>query len=311
MLKLNDLDIIYKDEFVKSPVDKIVKDIKESNNKKTIVNSSNGTGKSVILKRLENKTISTNNPYIYMTFNIGIFYNDNLDKEFYIHYYEEELCLKILEYIKKYYKFTYEKYFKEYYKLLKNNNEYTYKYINGNIKKIEYLKTKQISIKLINKLKEMLNFKEINLIIDNFDFINNSSELSQNILKEYFDLFNKVVITSNETVFNKDFNILNINYSKDINIVKEILIKRINLYNKNKEYSDFSINIIDDNILKYLINKTNGDLDIIIKLLYYIMTTYKLEKGKISNEEINDLIDYELENNLTLSKIIRKPKLYL
>ena len=41
------------------------------------------------------------------------------------------------------------------------------------------------------------------------------------------------------------------------------------------------------------------------------MTTYKLEKGKINNEEINDLIDYELENNLTLSKIIRKPKLYI
>lgn len=304
-------DIIFKDEFVKNPVDKIVKDIKESNDKKIIVNSSNGTGKSVILKRLENKTISTDNPYIYMTFNIGIFYNDNLDEEFYIHYYEEELCLKILEYIKKYYRFTYEKYFKEYYKLLKNNNEYTYKYINGNIKKIEYLKTRQISIKLINKLKEILNFKEINLIIDNFDFINNSSELSQNILKEYFDLFEKVVITTNETVFNKDYSVLNINYSKDINIVKEILIKRINLYNKNKEYLDFNINIIDDDILKYLINKTNGNLDIIIKLVYYIMTTYKLEKGKINNEEINDLIDYELENNLTLSKIIRKPKLYI
>ena len=61
--------------------------------------------------------------------------------------------------------------------------------------------------------------------------------------------------------------ILNINYSKDINIVKEILIKRINLYNKNNEYKDFNISIIDDDILEYLIEKTNGNLDIMIKLL--------------------------------------------
>ena len=303
-----DKDIIYKNEFVKAPVDKIVKKIKESNDEKLILNGSNGTGKSIILKRLENKTISTNNPYIYMSFNQSNFYNNNLGEEFYKHYYEEELCLKILEYIKKYYRFTYERYFNKYYKLLKDTNEYTYKYINKNIKKIEYLKTKQISIKLINKLKEILNFKEINLIIDNFDYNN---ELSQKLLKEYFNLFNKVIITSNKSVLNKDYNILNINYSKDINIVKEILIKRINLYNKNKEYLDFNINIIDDDILYYLIYKTNGNLNVIIKLLYFIMTTYKLEKGKINNKEINELIDYELENNLTLSKIIRKPKLYI
>ena len=41
------------------------------------------------------------------------------------------------------------------------------------------------------------------------------------------------------------------------------------------------------------------------------MTTYKLNNNKIINIEINELVDYELENNLTLSKIIRKPKLYI
>ena len=89
-------DIIFKDEFVKNPVDKIVKDINKSNDKLIIINSSNGTGKSVVLKRLENRTVSTDNPYIYMSFNQGVFYNNNLDMEFYKHYYEEELCLKIL-----------------------------------------------------------------------------------------------------------------------------------------------------------------------------------------------------------------------
>ena len=155
-------------------------------------------------------------------------------------------------------------------------------------------------------LTNKLDFQKITLVVDNFDVIGGSSERYQkyvyNNLKEYFKLL--MVITYNERTnykkLNKDNNVINFNITDDINIVTEILDREGMKILFSNNVFDFKYRlriILDEDTIKEMIYKTNGDLwkmIIATRALYYRIFILNPNEYKTF---IIDYIDNKINKN--------------
>lgn len=311
---------------VNEPVDKISNDIINNDSKKIILNSNRGTGKSIVLNDIQNKSLNTYNQTIYTGFdsmlNITSKPDSYFDDKFFKHYYELIISLKLLSYIKNNYPKLYEDKFKSDYEYLKFLANCTDNYIKDywfDYKLYHYLKQGVITERIIKKFKQNTNIDKLNIAIDDFDSIYAESYYTQELLSNYFHLFDKTIITVNEPLSNnkkyKDFDIETISYNRDINIIKQIIQKRIALYNLNKtdyEYYFDQNNITDDMYLSLII-KTNGNISLMIEIIYNLIKTYNFYDKKIDIEnELNKEINIQVNTQNKLRKINKnKPKFYL
>lgn len=311
---------------VNEPVDKISKELINNDSKKIILNSNRGTGKSIVLNDIQNKSLNTDNQTIYTRFdsmlNIASKPDSYFDDKFFKHYYELIISLKLLSYIKNNYPKLYEDKFKSDYEYLKFLTNCTDNYIKDywfGYKLDHYLKQGVITKTIIRKFKQNTNIDKLNIAIDNFDSINSASCYTQELLSNYFDFFDKTIITVNEPLSNnkkyKDFDCKTISYNKDINVIKQIIGKRIALYNLNKtdyEYYFDQNNITGDMYLS-LITKTNGNISLMLEIIHNLIKTYNFYDKKIDIEtQLNKEIDIQLNVQNKLIKINKnKPKFYL
>lgn len=315
-------------EFVREPVDRICKIFEDSSSKRSILGTERGSGKSVILHNLEKRGIGTEQQCIYTSFDLGFIHGlDSIyTKEFFEHYYEVIIAKKILNYINKYYEFTYESEFKfidmEINILIKEINNYinTARYYE-NMRLSRYLKSGEISGEILTKFKKSLNIDSLNWAIDRFDWINGSSQLSQTILSKYFDMFDKIIITSddksvkldnrNNKYIRQGYEIHQTFIGKNPTIVKEIIRRRIKQFNNNKN-TGFNPNLLTDEIYQTMINNAYCNIDLILDSVFDLIDVWHFKDGNLDLEyQINDCMDKNIDTVKKLQKMSKSPKLYL
>lgn len=338
---INAKNIVNSDNLIKEPLYLAAKEIKNLGAKKIILRGE-GNGKSTLLYFLQKNTAYSNNPFIVVSFETmgwSIFTiannNSTFNEELFRYYIECKFASEILNYLKDFYEFSYKLYFEKYHQFIYDNIDEIYHYINNSIYNENMtidinLKNKEAVKKILNMFKKEGKFKNISLGIDNFDKLNNSDSLTQKIISEYFNLFNKVIITSKsdflpdewyKTYFYENSNLYTyvpyeITYGKYEEIVKEILIKRIDEHNRkereNNNFVDFPKDWLNYQNLKLLIDKTNGNIKIMLDILRNLISHYNFYNHReIKEENLNYYIDEHIKTDLELKRMFIKPHIYL
>lgn len=321
---------IQTNEFVEKPVNEFCNKIKNNSSKKIILSGGRGTGKSLILYNNQNININSKDQCIFTRFDSVGQFSSTSNELFLSHYYELIFCLKILNYIKKYYYLIYEFNFKRYETILNRIAEDTDKYIR-NFSYYDYptlnkcLKTGDLSCEMLKLFRKYLNIKSLSLAIDRFDWTNSNSELSQNILIKYSDMFDKTIITTDDDLLldiknrnrfiEKGYSFIDVDYGKNKEVVKEIIKRRIEKENQciKEGYKSLPIDIIDvDEIYEKLIKETNGNISLMLEVLRDFINIWQWESGNINiNKELDLAIKKENETAKTLKKMRKPIKLHL
>ncbi|MBQ9072012.1 MAG: hypothetical protein IJY25_02520 [Bacilli bacterium] len=330
MIKYQDVkQVIMSDDFVREPVDSICKNINNTSSKKIILSGERGSGKSMVLCNNEILGLGTNNQCISISFDaVGMNVltpNKYFNEKFMIHYYEVIMCYKILDYIKKYYGLTYERYFKDYEillnKYLTSIDNYIEKSVYEKIFLRKYLTTGELSAEIMGKFKSCLGLNTVTLAIDRFDWTNSKISKSQETLSKYFNIFDKVVITtddermldeSNRTLLKeKGYSFIDVNYGKDLEVVKEIIKRRIEKHNNNSHIA-FPIENMTNQIYQSLIDKTTGNITLMFRILDETNSLLRWNKYDFDiSRDINMACDEKVKKEKEFKKIGKPSRLYL
>lgn len=325
---LNSSQLIHDSRFVREPADQYGRILQDSSSNKIILNTGRGSGKSVILHNMESCKVGTDNPVIYTRFdsivNFSRVPNDYFNEIFFEHYYELNFSWKILHYIEKYYSLTYEKYFKDIELLLKKlSSEFDKSvrqiYSDGLIINNPLYAT-QLSSEILARLKKNLDISSVILAIDRFDWTNGRSCFSQQILSKYFDMFNKVIITSDDETLadenvrknfeDKGYSFMSQSYGSDLEFIKNIIKKRVQFYNdSNRDYT-FNIDNVTDTIYEDLIKNSNGNISTMLTTVYVVINWCKYGNGNLT-ELFQRRLEEQKNNVKELKKISIPPRLHL
>jgi len=315
-------DLINSNEFVREPVNEICNKIKENKSNRIILK---GFGKSTVLYNLKYSSINTKNPFVYAHFDpVSLFYKSNekyFDDNFKRQYYELGLCFRLLGYIKKYYGLVYEKYFKEIYLELEKHSNVIDAKINfsryEDISSVDLFELKEPSKRIINRLKEVLKLDTLNIGYDRFDWVNGGDSKVQQILSEYFNLFDKVVLTTDDDSIDRKIKSLEekgycfetVDYGKNIAVVRQMIKARLD---NIEEPIIFKEEYITDEIYNDLIKKTNGDIELIFDIVREVIGLC-IFNNSIDNIETLFLTqgNYYIESEKKFKKMFKNPKLYL
>ena len=327
---INSTQLVHDERFIREPADKYGRTLQENSSSRIILNSGRGTGKSVILNNMENRNVGTNEPVIYTHFDSIVNFSrvptDRFNEVFFEHYYEINFSWKLLNHIKKYYVLTYQNYFKDIELLLKKITEE----LDKSVKRLYIdemvinnpLYATQISSEIIERLKKHLGISSVILAIDRFDWTNGRSGYAQQRLSKYFDLFNKVIITSDDEALideinrkqfeNKGYSFVSQNYGNDLSIIKSIIRKRIQTYNATNNDYRFNEDDITNVIYENLINNSNGNISTMLTTVYEVINLSKWENGKVDLSDLfTKCLDEQNNNVKELKKISVPPKLHL
>lgn len=320
-------DIINSSMFVREPVDEIRKKIDASDKEKIILNGGRGVGKSIVLNEIQQKGLGTDNQTVLMHFDSVIMFNkaptEYYSKEFFINYYELEMANFLLGYIKKYYGLYYEKHFIKTWHEIKRKLDDVINYANnlalGDVGHLDkFLEVGEITTKLIKDMKDIIGIDALNVALDRFDWINGISPFTQSLLKDYFDMFDKTIITTDDDDFYTEdhikngYDIITLDYSKDIDVVKKIIKHRIKSFCDNHINVVIDYNKLTDDIYEYLIANTNGNISSIINIINVFLVTYEWCDG-LSDYFMTIKYETAEENKAIkqLKKMCPQPKLYI
>ena len=330
MIKYQDVkQVIMSDEFVREPVDNICKNINNTSSKKIIRSGERGSGKSIVLCNNEILGLGTDNQCISVSFDaVGMNVltpNKYFDERFMIHYYEVMVCYKILNYIKKYYGLTYERYFKNYEVILKKFLNSIDNYIEKSVYEKtflrKYLTTGEISSQIIGKFKTYLGLNTLTLSIDRFDWTNSKVSKSQETLSKYFNFFDKVVVTTDddrmldesnrEELKEKGYTFIDVDYGKDLEVVKEIIKRRVEKHNNNSD-KPFPIESMTDKIYQSLIDTTNGNITLMFRSLDESNSLLRWKRNTFDiSKDIDIACVEQVKQAKELKKMGKPPRLYL
>lgn len=282
------INLIFSDEFVKQPVNEISESLKKNTANKIIIYGQGGCGKTTVLYNHQYRSIGTDNPVIYTRFDsVGMFGDNRAEREsayddkFVNCYYELIMANKILNFIENNYEKVFAKYFRGNKEELKKLLGETYNYIReSSYRSVAFdmrLSVGELSASYIEKLKKVIGINTLSLIIDRFDWTDGHSETAQVALREYFKIFDKSIITTDDEsivndessrieLINKGFDLIEINYGKDLEIMKRLLALRINKYNstvKEKEQR-FPFELLSDEVIERLLEKANGNISVVL-----------------------------------------------
>lgn len=319
MIKLN---LVNNEEFVREPVDKETKEILNSSNNKIILTGGRGIGKSTVLYNLEKRGLSNNEQTIYAHPDAVMLFtkepNERINSKIFDYISELRFTSSILLYIKRNYPIVFRKYFEEDMEYInslfsKLDNEINNSFYEGTTVECKY-GIKELSYDIINKLKQTMEIDKLNIAIDRFDEMNGSSKYVQETYEKYFELFNKVILTSddpnldNKRLSDNGYEVRNISYGNDKDVLREIIRFRKSLYDKDKTYQElFTSNLFLDKL-----TNLNGNIDLSLDTLLYLK---QLLNWYDNTRDIEDLLDEAIEEQKKLSKklerIIPKPTLYL
>ena len=322
MLKINAKILVNSEEFVREPVDEKVNEILSSSSKKIILTGGKSVGKSTVLYSLEKRGLGGKEQTIYYCPEKDIVLrkepNENYSNELFDYLYELQFTNNILIYIKNNYPILFEnkfkkdkelveKYLKELYNQITNS---LYGDANIDIK----FSTKELSLAILSRFYDKMKIKKLNLAIDGFDKANDSSKYVQELYQKYFNMFDKVILTSDDPNLDskklrrKRYELKEISYGKDRDVLREIIGRRKSLYGDDMTYKELFMTDFFLNKLTTL----DGNIDLSLESLVYfreLLKWYNVSDGleKILDEAIVDKKEYSKE----LERIDSKPTLYL
>lgn len=321
--------------FVREPVNDICREIEESSSSKIILGGGRGSGKSIILHHLENKNIDGRQPFIYTWFDPAgwgeLIKPYDLKQKIYQIRYEALVCHKLLQYVEMYYGISYAKYFTsvqvELDQLLEQFDDYlnNFAYIEISEDYMKTLTSKSLMPEIMYLIQKNLPIDSLNLAIDRFDWIDNRSSLAQKYLSECFTFFDKVVITTDDKeivpienrgdLFKKEYTYIESTYGKHIDIVKEIISRRIAKYNQDMRKQggceEFPVSMITEEIYRNLVERANGNISVIVKAIYETITDFEWDPKTDLEESLGRNCHKQLQKVKELENMGSLPKLHL
>lgn len=333
MKYIEEKELVDSKEFIEEPVKKIIEEIDNSSNQKIAIYGTSGCGKTSVLLYDENKKINSDTKAIYTKFSsMKMFGNGNEEEifnlDFINHYYELIISNKILNYLKQYHNDIYRKEFvdlaSKIEQILLSTNEYiTYAHF-GKRELENKLEFGEITSELLKKMKRELGATSIYLLVDRFDWIDNKSRLSQEILRKYFELFDKVVLSIDDENIQeekgqipfkeKGYSFIKVDYGKEKEILKQIIYSRVKLYNSNLKETEkmFPISLLTDKIYNSIIQETNGNITMALTTLEGINKTHQLMNEDFDIEDrVKYYCDAQKELEGFAKKISYPPTFYL
>lgn len=286
-----------------------------------------GTGRSVVLSSREREKVGDETPSIYTRFDacgmFGTKEDDVFSREFIEHYYEVLMSGKILDYVRRFYPDVYVKKFLKDDALFEGRLYDTDRYMRDayykEIELREKFASKEIMDDLIKKVRENIGADGLELMIDRFDWIHNSDERVQHILANYFDLFDRTIITSDDSSIDRShlndlgFSFGQCGYTHIPIVVREIIKRRIDLdMELNKKDKAFPIEEVDDKTIRDLVDRTDGNMTVMLNSIIEAESLYNWHSKRC---DVDDIVysgtDLALESEKQLRKVSHPKKLYL
>ena len=313
-------ELIYDESFIREVVDDVCDEIKRAPQDKIVLTGGRGIGKSTILYNLENREISHKNPFIYTHFDSVVSFSrvpDNVfSDEFHRHYYEIIFSLKSLNYLKRKYPFIYDTYFKGADSIVRTSYQELRSFgRRRHGRNLIYFNTGILVKDILDKLREVLKLETVNLAIDRFDWTNGRSIYTEKLLSDYFPMFDKTVITSDDTTFfereedieAQGFKIIKPTYSQDLDFMRFLINN-----NCDDDVIKAILGTISDEDLKYLITSCNGNIDAMLTIINELESKWHFYNGSLEvSKELHGETEKELGRIRQVNSISVPPKFYL
>ena len=323
MLKIKANNLVNSEEFVREPVAKEVNEILTSSSSKTILTGGKGIGKSTVLCSLEKKGLGCKEQTIYDNPE-GIITltkepNEKFDNKVFDYLSELRFTNNILFYIKSNYPIAFKKHFEKDMESVHSLLDELFKQLNSSCFEDIAIECKygikELSFDILNRFRQIMGIDKLNIAIDRFDKMNGSSEYVQKTYERYFDMFDRVILTSDdpnldkERLTSKGYDLRHISYGNDKDVLGEIIRHRKPLYEDNKTYKElFTTDLFLDKLINF-----NGNIDLSLEALGYIRELLSWYDG--NNHSIENVLDEAIEEKKNyskkLEKVISKPTLYL
>lgn len=313
-------ELIYDESFIREVVDDVCDEIKRAPQDKIVLTGGRGIGKSTILYNLENREISHKNPFIYTHFDSVVSFSrvpDNVfSDEFHRHYYEIIFSLKILNYLKRKYPFIYDTYFKGADSIVRTSYQELRSFgRRRHGRNLIYFNTGILVKDILDKLREVLKLETVNLAIDRFDWTNGRSIYTEKLLSDYFPMFDKTVITSDDTTFfereedieAQGFKIIKPTYSQALDFMRFLINN-----NCDDDVIKAILGTISDEDLKYLITSCNGNIDAMLTIINELESKWHFYNGSLEvSKELHGETEKELGRIRQVNSVSVPPKFYL
>ena len=306
-------DIVSTSKLVEEPLIELNKRIDLVKNNIVLVTGGRGVGKSTLLlnREITNKLKGVTSIYTKFKFeNVDRYIKDE-HKE---HYYELEMTNRLLWHIKSEGKES------KISNLIDKERSYYMKELTTHVNDIfgqkeitkrGLLKKGDFVEELVHEIRKNEGSNSLELMIERFDSIEESSPYAQKYLKNYFDYFDKNILVIDDSLYNGNYDMIKIEYTKDIYIVSNILSRYVSESNIENKLGWFDF--FNNQRVKELISLCDGDLKILLETFEYVskyLTVDELNMRVVMNEfkiRINDL----KENLVKVKSFANQPKLYI
>lgn len=162
-------------------------------------------------------------------------------------------------------------------------------------------------------LMEKLDIKTVYLLVDSFDKVGDSSALYQKLIYEKLRKYMTVIMAISDSDIVNDDNklekfkssneVIKLEYSKNVNVVAEILDEEIFKYYQRRRISDkaFKIkDILSDEVILIMIEKTNGNLFDLFSVIRALCD----KKSKLLENEYESFVLNYIDNEINVSPVI-------
>ena len=321
-------ELLFSDLLVKEPV-------RETNDKLTgngkrgqfILTGSRGCGKSTVLASRENDSLKTTNPAVLTRFDgAGLFGTKEgkyFNKHIMEHYYEVVMCKKFLDHIKEFYPELFYSKFGHLSSVVGNKIYELDNYINNAIYKdltIQHqLFSGEVLSEIVSLFRQGVGAESLTLMIDRFDWTHNSDPRVQEILKNYFSMFEKVIITSDDPSLSTDkkkvaglrdkgFELATVDYSSDLDTVKQIVERRVEL---DDTHPRLPVELLTEEDYLSLRERCGGNLNLILESFMYAEGLHKWDSKKDIHTVLDEASRQKIKDEKQYRKMVRPPKLHL
>ncbi len=230
------------DLLVNEPLRLVNEKISTLPSQKVILTGGRGCGKSTVLRKRQEDTLYTDKPAVLTVFDSKkVFDNRTIRKlggDYLEHYYELAMCSKFLRYIKENYPEAYKKNLKDLDEFVAVNFIDVQRCIKfgDSPKDGRTLFPGEVLSEILYHFRANSGIKDFELMIDRFDWTDESKDVAQDVLRRYFTMFGKVIITSDDesitsgrrvsNLASKNYTLMDVDYGWDPEIVSEIAEKK-------------------------------------------------------------------------------------
>lgn len=158
---------------------------------------------------------------------------------------------------------------------------------------------------LAQKIKSIYYPEKFSFLVDRFDWMFNRSIEAQKCIKDYFYLFDQVVLTTDDDSYSAKYPTIEVNYGKEKEVVKEIIRKHIEKTKNNESRGKYlDLSYISEDTLDFIIEKANGDIESILRTINSLCCDNDFHLA----EDLNNDIRNEIMNQVNERQKVKQPE---